>query len=102
MGEATLKEAVRIARLALDVLTSEDRLVVNVTEWAKRESAWKRLASLRHDLSDEFLLECIPVKLNSVGKGPSQWVPASRQMSRSEGTFKTSVTALAVDPELPR
>ena len=68
VGEATLREAVTIARLALDVLTSSDRLVVNVTEWAKKESAWKRLANLRYDLSDKFLLECIPVKLNAAGK----------------------------------
>jgi hypothetical protein len=68
VGPATLNEAVNIAHLALDVLTSDDRLVVNVTEWAKKESAWKRLANLRYDLSDEFLLECIPLKLNSTGK----------------------------------
>ena len=68
VGEATLNEAVDIARVGLDVLTSSDRLVVNVTEWAKKESAWNRLANLRYDLSDEFLLECIPVKLNAVGK----------------------------------
>jgi len=68
VGDATLNEAVSIARLALDVLTSDDRLVMNVTEWAKRESAWKRLADLKHGLGDAFLRECIPVKLNSSGE----------------------------------
>lgn len=68
VGPATLHEAVEIARLALEILTSDDRLVVNVTEWAKKESAWKRLAGLRHELSEDFLLDCIPVKLNSAGK----------------------------------
>lgn len=68
VGRATLNEAVAIARVALDVLTSRDRLVVNVTEWAKRESAWKRLADVRYNLGEDFLLECIPVKLNVLGE----------------------------------
>lgn len=68
VGEAVLEEAVSIARLALDVLTSADRLVVNVTEWAKKESAWKRLADVKYNLGDAFLRECIPVKINSVGE----------------------------------
>jgi hypothetical protein len=42
--------------------------VVNVTEWAKRESAWKRLASTQHELSGAFLLDCLPVRLNSSGQ----------------------------------
>ena len=67
VGEAMLAEAVAIARVALDVLTSEDRLVVNVTEWAKRESAWKRLADAPYVLSDAFVLECLPVKTNAAG-----------------------------------
>lgn len=67
VGEAMLAEAVAIARVALGVLTSEDRLVLNVTEWAKRESAWKRLADARYALSDEFVLECLPVKTNAAG-----------------------------------
>lgn len=67
VGDATLREAVTLAELALGVLISEDRLVGNVTEWAKRESAWTRLARVDHELSDEFLIECIPVKLNSTG-----------------------------------
>lgn len=68
VGTATLAEAVDIAKLALDVLTSPDRLVVNVTEWAKRESAWKRLAVAAHSLSDAFILESLPIKLNAQGK----------------------------------
>jgi hypothetical protein len=67
VGEAMLAEAVVIARVALGVLTSEDRLVLNVTEWAKRESAWKRLADAPYVLSDEFVLECIPIKTNAAG-----------------------------------
>lgn len=68
VGKATLEETVRIARSARDVLTAEDRLVVNVTEWAKRESAWKRFAATPHELSRDFLAECIPVKVNAVGR----------------------------------
>lgn len=65
---ATLAEAVDIAQKALNVLTDEDRLVVNVTEWAKRDSAWRRLAQTRHTLSEDFLRDCIPVKLNALGE----------------------------------
>lgn len=68
VGGETIAEAVNIAKLALDVLTSDDRLVVNVTEWAKRESAWKRLAQMDYQLSDAFLRECLPTRLNSEGK----------------------------------
>ena len=68
VSNVMLAEAVSIARVALRILTSEDRLVVNVTEWAKRESAWKRLASTKYELSDAFLLDCLPVRLNSSGQ----------------------------------
>jgi hypothetical protein len=68
VSEVMLAEAVSIARVALRILTSEDRLVVNVTEWAKRESAWKRLASSEYELSGAFLLDCLPVRFNSSGQ----------------------------------
>lgn len=68
VSDVMLAEAVSIARVALRILTSEDRLIVNVTEWAKRESAWKRLASTEYELSDTFLLDCLPVRLNSSGQ----------------------------------
>lgn len=68
VGAATLAEAVELARLARDVLTSPERLVVNVTEWAKRESAWKTLAAVPHSLSDAFILEWIPQKVNAHGR----------------------------------
>lgn len=68
VGIATLAEAVDIAHKALTVLTADDRLVINVTEWAKRDAAWRRLSQLPHRLSEDFLRECIPVKLNSLGE----------------------------------
>lgn len=68
VGEATLAEAVAIGKLARDVLTDPSRPVVNVTEWAKREAAWKQLAAKPWNLSQEFLGECLPVKLNAIGK----------------------------------
>ncbi|WP_370287783.1 AIPR family protein [Nocardioides sp.] len=68
VSDAVLAEAVDIARLALDVLTSEDRLVVNVTEWAKREAAWKRLAAVEHRLSDAFIRDSLPVRKNASGE----------------------------------
>jgi hypothetical protein len=68
VGEATLTEAVAIAQIALRVLTDPSRAVVNVTEWAKRESAWKQLANEPYKLSDEFLRECLPIRLNALGQ----------------------------------
>lgn len=68
VGQAMLDEAVSMAYLAREVLISEDRLVVNVTEWAKRESAWKRLVAVPCQLSDAFVAECIPVKTNALGQ----------------------------------
>lgn len=68
VSEAVLSESVDIARKALSVLTSDDRLVVNVTEWAKRESAWKRLASMKHQLSDSFILDVLPARTNAAGE----------------------------------
>jgi AIPR protein len=68
VSDVVLAETVSIARVALRILTSEDRLVVNVTEWAKRESAWKRLVPTKYELSDTFLLDCLPIRLNSSGQ----------------------------------
>ncbi len=68
VGPAMLAEAVKLGRLALMVLTADDRLVVNVTEWAKRESAWKRLVTIPYVLSDDFILETLPVRLNAHGR----------------------------------
>lgn len=84
VGDATLAEAVELGRLARDVLTSDDRLVVNVTEWAKRESAWKLLADVPHTLSDEFILESLPFKVNAHGK-KSLTVNSRFDPSRSAG-----------------
>jgi AIPR protein len=68
VSAATLDEAVHLARLALGVLTSPERFVVNVTEWAKRESAWKQLAAVPYSLRDAFILESIPKRLNASGE----------------------------------
>ena len=68
VGEATLNEAVKLAREALTVLTDPRRPVANVTEWAKREAAWIQLAAVPWQLSQAFLGECLPVKTNAAGK----------------------------------
>lgn len=68
VGTAMLAEAVSIAQVALDILTGDDRFVANVTEWAKREAAWKRMADTPYRLSEAFLGECIPMKLNKLGE----------------------------------
>jgi hypothetical protein len=51
---AVLAEGVAIARRALGVLTWANRPVQNVTEWAKREDAWKLFRDEPLELSSEF------------------------------------------------
>lgn len=45
VNEALLSELVDIAHMVTGVLTSPDRPVVNVTEWAKREACWRAIAA---------------------------------------------------------
>lgn len=54
------KELVTIAELMYSHLVSVDREVQNVTEWAKRESCWKKAQSIRVSLSlgfKDFLID---------------------------------------------
>lgn len=50
-----LAEGLEIARRALEMLTMANRPVQNVTEWAKREDAWKRFQGTPMPLSPEFM-----------------------------------------------
>lgn len=52
-----IDEALRIGEKVQAVLTSEQRPVLNVTEWAKREQCWDLVRQVPHRLSPEFLAE---------------------------------------------
>jgi len=47
-----MEQILPIARLAFEVLTSEERPVVNVTEWAKREKCWDAVKAAPLALGD--------------------------------------------------
>lgn len=47
VAESLLDELEMIAKHVTGVLTSDDRPVVNVTEWAKREACWKEVSALK-------------------------------------------------------
>jgi hypothetical protein len=52
ISDATREFALRIALQVRDVLTDDQRPVVNVTEWAKRDACWGAVRDLRIDLPD--------------------------------------------------
>lgn len=52
--EAMMSHCLVVARAAFGVLTAEDRPVLNVTEWAKKEDAWSRLKMTTVPLTSEF------------------------------------------------
>ena len=52
--EALLQEIDPIAKRVFNILTDEDRPVVNVTEWAKREKCWDTVKAVRIPLTDSL------------------------------------------------
>jgi hypothetical protein len=59
ISEATRRFALEVAERILQVLTSDNRPVANVTEWAKREECWKTVqampVALPRDVIDELV-----------------------------------------------
>jgi hypothetical protein len=59
ISEYAERFALEIAKQVLQVLVSETRPVVNVTEWAKREQCWTAVQALRIDLPEGFVAELV-------------------------------------------
>lgn len=53
--ETVITECLDLGEKVQTVLTSENRPVMNVTEWAKREQCWELVKSMPHTLSPEFV-----------------------------------------------
>ena len=53
-SEQTINESLRIGKNVLAILTSENRPVSNVTEWAKREACWDLVKAMPHELSESL------------------------------------------------
>lgn len=60
-------------------LTSKDRGIVNVTEWAKKEDCWKKIQAL--DINISLGLEITPTSLENENK--------KRQMPKSKNDLTT-------------
>lgn len=59
VSDPMLAQLTAAAEAAFRVLTSPEAGIQNVTEWAKKELAWKRLLEVRMPLSPEFEGECV-------------------------------------------
>jgi hypothetical protein len=83
-----------LAKLAFDLLTSEDRPAQNVTEWAKRDACWKRMREIPWELPDavrEFLVEL----------GPRSEVDDDGEPSAMEGALPEHDPLVARMSEIP-
>jgi hypothetical protein len=67
--------AIRIARLVLGALTSTDRLVDNVTEWAKRPECWTGIQQISVEFPDTFM---------SVLVSPTKQIDRRRQAAATQ------------------
>ena len=48
-----------LCKKSLEILTSDNRMVVNVTEWAKKEECWKRFKAQKYDFELNFEITLI-------------------------------------------
>lgn len=59
LSTAWILEIRKISKIMYEHLIKEDRIVENVTEWAKRETCWEEAKKIKIEFSDEFLSELI-------------------------------------------
>lgn len=90
---AVLDQGVAIAKEALRVLTSTNRPVQNVTEWAKREDAWKVFRQTSLQLTPEFRAEL----LSDVAVQDLQSSARARQRTDSVIRMQTAVLQTRTD-----
>jgi hypothetical protein len=57
VSQAVIEECLTIGELVQGVLTSDERPIQNVTEWAKRESCWLTVQTVGHPLSAGLIEE---------------------------------------------
>lgn len=62
--EAWVRQIQTVSRLMYNHLTSSERTVENVTEWAKREISWNIAKNIEFSLNSEFLNELIDTQYN--------------------------------------
>lgn len=54
-----VKQIQKVSYLVYKHLTSKDRLVENVTEWAKRESSWNIAKEIQFDYEEDFIKDLV-------------------------------------------
>jgi hypothetical protein len=59
LSSAWISQIEIVSRIMYNHLVSEDRLVENVTEWAKREACWDRAKNIDTQLNYDFIKELI-------------------------------------------
>jgi hypothetical protein len=90
ISEATRKFAVEVAERVLQVLTSNDRPVANVTEWAKREQCWERVRAMPIALPDDLIDELVSGdQVRSIKK-------TARKQQRVDDGIQIQAAALAI------
>jgi hypothetical protein len=63
LSQDTLTYALSTARDVMRVLTSDERPIANVTEWAKREQCWALVRSMPAPMPDAFVAELLHTSL---------------------------------------
>ena len=92
LSEATRDFALTIAHAVKLILTAEERPVMNVTEWAKREACWTATRALKMEIPADVMSE-----LASTTEARSARKSARVQQKIDDG-IQAQATVLAIDP----
>ena len=90
ISEATRNFALAIAERVLQVLTSDNRPVANVTEWAKREQCWETVQAMPVALPEDLIDELVS------GDYVRSTKKAARMQQRVDDGIQVQAAALAI------
>jgi hypothetical protein len=90
ISEATRNFALEVAEWVLRVLTSDNRPVANVTEWAKREQCWETVQVMPVTLPEDFIDELV------FGDYARSAKKAARMQQRVDDGIQVQAAVLAV------
>jgi hypothetical protein len=92
ISEATKDFALTIAHAVMLILTTDERPVMNVTEWAKRDACWTTVRALTVDLPADLVSELV-----STTEAHSLKKDARLQQKVDDG-IQAQSTVLAIEP----
>lgn len=55
LNSEIVKELTKLSKIIFDKITNEDRQIMNVSEWCKKEACWKGIKSINYDFSKNTL-----------------------------------------------